>query len=166
MHVSTETGSSSDGRYPPATLSSSNSARSTSPVVARNRRLQFSRSPPPEASPIVTNQRNASAPSRSKKLSPTTLSHKSDCKIEISIPRTPLKVAAKEKNFEEKANKVAGLKSSARVVPYEENGELDTKNKGINGPQKEDADLLKIQMQLVQIENQQTNLLDLLQVFY
>jgi hypothetical protein len=163
--VSTETGSSSDGRYLPATLGSSNSARSTSPVVARNRRLQFSRSPPPEASPVVTNRRNAPASSQNKRLSPTTLSHKSDCTIEVSVPRAPLKVSAEEKNYEEeKSNWVTGFKSSARVVPYEENVELVTENKRINGAQKEDGDLSKIQMQLVQIENQQTNLLGLLQV--
>lgn len=132
--------------------------------MTRNRRLQFSQSPPPEASPVVTNRRNAPAPFRNKRLSPT-LSHKSDCKIEISVSKTPLKVVAEEKNYEEKANRFTGFKSSARVVPYEENGELEVESKGINGGQKEDGDLSKIQMQLVQIENQQTNLLDLLQVF-
>ncbi|KAJ3700645.1 hypothetical protein LUZ61_004350 [Rhynchospora tenuis] len=157
-------GSSSDGRYPPGPLSSSNSARSTSPVVTRNRRLQFSRSPPPEASPVVTNRRTTPPSFRNKRHSPS-LKAKSDCKIEISVSKTPLKVVAEERNFEEKANRVAGFKSSARVVPYEENGELEGESKGIKGGQKEDADLSKIRMQLVQIENQQTNLLDLLQKF-
>ncbi|XP_078174321.1 TORTIFOLIA1-like protein 3 [Carex rostrata] len=148
-------GSSSDGRYTPAPLSSSNSVRSTSPVVTRNRRLQFSRSPP---SPVVTNGRN------NKRVSPT-LSRKSDCKIEISVSKTPLKVVAEERSYEEKATRVTGFKSSARVVPYEENSELEGETKGINGGQKEDGDLSKIRMQLVQIEAQQTNLLDLLQKF-
>lgn len=125
--------------------------------MTRNRRLQFSRSPPPEASPVVTNGRN------NKRVSPT-LSRKPDCKIEISVSKTPLKVVAEERSYEEKATRVTGFKSSARVVPYEENSELEGETKGINGGQKEDGDLSKIRMQLVQIEAQQTNLLDLLQV--
>ncbi|KAJ3694915.1 hypothetical protein LUZ60_000292 [Juncus effusus] len=154
--------SKSDARYPPGPPSSSNSAKSSiSPVVPRKGRFQSSRSPPPEASPIITNRK--STPSiRNKKLSPPKAEHR----IKISVSKTPLKVVNEERSYEEKGNKgTGGLKSSARVVPLEESGELEGERKGGNGEHKDGGDLSLIRMQLVQIENQQTSLLDLLQKF-
>ncbi|KAG0470655.1 hypothetical protein HPP92_017355 [Vanilla planifolia] len=73
-----------------------------------------------------------------------------------------------EKNCEEK--KIGGLKSGSRVVPFQENGSLEVADKAgetgdvLNGRQK-DSDMSLIRRQLVQIENQQSSLLELLQRF-
>ncbi|XP_073011309.1 TORTIFOLIA1-like protein 3 isoform X1 [Typha latifolia] len=188
----------SDERHPTASLSPS-SVRSTSPFIAKKSRFSSSRSPPPDASPIITARKNA--PSiRNKKLSPP-LSHKadrtkaSDWKVEISVANTPAKVVNEnklqkeqggfesnvrsrlearrmlfEKNCEEKGSMLVGLKSGARVVPCQENeilestAEAEDISNELNAGHK-DGDLSLIRMQLVQIENQQSSLLDLLQRF-
>lgn len=74
-----------------------------------------------------------------------------------------------ERNHEDTGNKLAGLKSASRMVPLQETGSLEstvganTKDDELNAGHK-DSDLSLIRMQLVQIENQQSNLLELLQV--
>ena len=76
-----------------------------------------------------------------------------------------------QKNGEERYNKVPGLKSGSRVVPYngdddsEEIAESEDVHEEFQSGHKEE-DLSKIRMQLVQIENQQTSLLNLLQVIF
>ncbi|PSS28680.1 Microtubule-associated protein SPIRAL2-like, partial [Actinidia chinensis var. chinensis] len=75
------------------------------------------------------------------------------------------------KTSDEKLHKFGGLRSGSRVVPFHENDNCDsavvqrgaTEDVDIN--QKEVEDLNLIQKQLVQIENQQSSLLDLLQWF-
>ncbi|CAL9124569.1 TORTIFOLIA1-like protein 4 [Musa acuminata AAA Group] len=75
-----------------------------------------------------------------------------------------------ERNHEDTGNKLAGLKSASRMVPLQETGSLEstvganTKDDELNAGHK-DSDLSLIRMQLVQIENQQSNLLELLQKF-
>ncbi|KAM3188784.1 hypothetical protein ACQJBY_067634 [Aegilops geniculata] len=85
-----------------------------------------------------------------------------------------------QKSGEEGYNKVAGRKSGSRVVPFNGDGDSEESTEvDDDGPEEvqsdhsseelqlvhKDEDLSKIRMQLVQIENQQTNLLDLLQKF-
>ncbi|XBH98819.1 hypothetical protein VPH35_128273 [Triticum aestivum] len=86
-----------------------------------------------------------------------------------------------QKSGEKGYNKLVGRKSGSRVVPYNnEDGDSEESTEvEDDGPEEvqsdhsseelqlvhKDEDLSKIRMQLVQIENQQTNLLDLLQKF-
>ncbi|KAM0914453.1 hypothetical protein ACQ4PT_011620 [Festuca glaucescens] len=83
-----------------------------------------------------------------------------------------------QKSGEKGYKKLAGLKSGSRVVPYNGDGDSEDSTEVEDGPEEfqpeepeeaesahKDEDLSKIRMQLVQIENQQTNLLDLLQKF-
>uniref|UniRef100_J3MCV8 Uncharacterized protein n=1 Tax=Oryza brachyantha TaxID=4533 RepID=J3MCV8_ORYBR len=75
-----------------------------------------------------------------------------------------------QKNSEERYSKVPGLKSGSRIVPYngdedlEEIADTEDGHEEFQSGHKEE-DLSKIRMQLVQIENQQTSLLNLLQKF-
>lgn len=74
------------------------------------------------------------------------------------------------KSFDEKSKKNGGLRSRSRVVPFIENEScelnvaVDNAYEDIYLNHKEVEDLSLIQKQLVQIENQQSSLLDLLQV--
>ncbi|KAI0518902.1 hypothetical protein KFK09_006339 [Dendrobium nobile] len=81
--------------------------------------------------------------------------------------RLEVKRALFEKNWEDK--KIGGLKSVSRIVPFEETGkemmnETTVATEKFHGEQK-DGDFSLIRMQLVQIENQQSSLLSLLQRF-
>nr|CAD1826774.1 unnamed protein product [Ananas comosus var. bracteatus] len=190
-------GSASDGRSLNASQSLK-SVQSSSPLVTRKSRFSSSRSPPPDASPIVT-ARKTNGSIRSKILSPP-LSRKmdhtktSEWRVEIAVGNTPVKAVTEEKLFkdheqvgkdgnvrsrlearrmlfsEEKGSKSAGLRSGARVVPFQENGSLEL-TAGTDNMSDEaheghrDGDLSLIRRQLVQIENQQSSLLDLLQKF-
>ena len=117
----------------------------------------------------------------------------SDCKVEAAVSHAPpftdvcdgkvlrseennarSKFEAKrllfENNSEDKASKLrGGLKSSSRVVQFEGPGGSEVitadgnTNDELHGDHK-DADLSLIRRQLLQIENQQSSLLDLLQV--
>jgi hypothetical protein len=82
-----------------------------------------------------------------------------------------------QKSGEKGYKKLAGIKSGSRVVPYNGDGDSEESTEVGDRPEEfqseepeefesahKDEDLSKIRMQLVQIENQQTNLLDLLQV--
>ena len=84
-----------------------------------------------------------------------------------------------QKSGEKGYKKLVGLKSGSRVVPYNGDGDSEESTEVEDGPEEfqpdepeefesahKDEDLSKIRMQLVQIENQQTNLLDLLQVIF
>lgn len=74
------------------------------------------------------------------------------------------------KSCDEKSKKNGGLRSRSRVVPFIENEScelnvaVDIAYEDIYLNHKEVEDLSLIQKQLVQIENQQSSLLDLLQV--
>ncbi|XP_072977247.1 TORTIFOLIA1-like protein 5 [Typha angustifolia] len=179
----------------------SKSQSNPSPRESKNRFLS-SRSPPPDASPIVTSRRNIPSIGN-KKLSPpltrkTTGSVKSsDWKVEVAVLTPPVKIVTKEKlqqdweqggaesndtsrlkargmlfehKCEEKGNKLAGMKAGSREVPLQEKGRLeliagnDSTIDEINAGHK-DCELSLIRMQLVQIENRQSSLLDLLQRF-
>ncbi|XP_047075680.1 TORTIFOLIA1-like protein 5 [Lolium rigidum] len=83
-----------------------------------------------------------------------------------------------QKSGEKGYKKLAGIKSGSRVVPYNGDGDSEESTEVEDRPEEfqseepeelesahKDEDLSKIRMQLVQIENQQTNLLDLLQKF-
>ncbi|KAK8643539.1 hypothetical protein V6N13_012830 [Hibiscus sabdariffa] len=72
------------------------------------------------------------------------------------------------KAHDEKVQKYGGLKSGSRVVPFhEENLDVDDKNAAVEVDEnpKEVEDLYLIREQLAQIEDQQSNLLNLLQKF-
>ncbi|PWZ18478.1 hypothetical protein Zm00014a_000998 [Zea mays] len=119
---------------------------------------------------------------------------KSEDKIVVTTApdATPIKMVAEEKllkegNVRERLEarrvlfqktgdkgykKVAGPKSGSRVVPYSGEGDGDSEETAEteDAPEEfqsahKDEDLSKIRMQLVQIENQQTSLLNLLQKF-
>ncbi|KAK8935847.1 Microtubule-associated protein TORTIFOLIA1 [Platanthera zijinensis] len=80
--------------------------------------------------------------------------------------RLEVKRALFEKNWENKEN--GGSKSGARVAPFHESGLSEAMTEtGVAGDHEEpkDDDLSLIRMQLVQIENQQSSLLNLLQRF-
>ncbi|KAG1364023.1 putative TORTIFOLIA1-like protein 5 [Cocos nucifera] len=74
-----------------------------------------------------------------------------------------------EKNSEDKGNKLAGLKYASCVAPFQDTGSLESTAVADNttddlSAAHKDGDLSLIRMQLVQIENQQSSLLELLQV--
>ncbi|KAL5207142.1 hypothetical protein ABZP36_031577 [Zizania latifolia] len=176
-------GSASDGRYPAASLGS----KSVAPASRRNS-APASRSPPPDASPSV-NKRHSPSSARNKKLSPP--SHRRADKVDIAVApdATPIKVVADERllkrgnvrsglgarrmlfqDTEERTTKVAGSKAGSRVVPYEGGGNMEEIS-DVGGaserfqPGYKDGGLSEIRSQLLQIENQQSSLLDLLQKF-
>jgi hypothetical protein len=71
---------------------------------------------------------------------------------------------------EDKSAKLAGLKTGSRVVPYEGGGDLEEISEVEGGSERfavhKDESLSEIRTQLLQIENQQSSLLDLLQVIF
>ncbi|GMI74937.1 hypothetical protein like AT1G27210 [Hibiscus trionum] len=144
-----------------------------------------SRSPPSDASnastakketPLKSNNRNGNTsvfgkPDRSKS---------SNWKIEISEPKSMFSEVSGDDNVkksvpfvkvhDEKVKKFGGLRSGSRVLPFhddEENLDVGDKNAFLDvdeGP-KDMEDLTLIREQLAQIEDQQSNLLNLLQKF-
>ncbi|XP_052159998.1 TORTIFOLIA1-like protein 3 [Oryza glaberrima] len=189
---SSSTDSASDGRYPADSLGS-NSVQS----VRRRNLSPTKKSPPREALHNVSNRRTSSSSIGNKKNSPPSRHNSGqaknfECKVNVTDApdATPIKTVTEEKllkdgnvrarlearrvlfqkNGEERYNKVPGLKSGSRVVPYngdddlEEIAESEDVHEEFQSGHKEE-DLSKIRMQLVQIENQQTSLLNLLQKF-
>ncbi|KAL0903121.1 hypothetical protein M5K25_027475 [Dendrobium thyrsiflorum] len=183
----------SEGRFPLTSINSSSSVQSSSHFRARRSRQPTSRSPPPTESPIPSSVKKLVRPSIDLKPNSVVskrISHakNSDWRIEISVPDTGnnekggknggdqlradendngrSKFEARrvlfEKNFEEK--KMDALKSGIKVVPLQENGSLELTGDELIVEQK-DSDLSLIRMQLVQIEKQQSILLELLQKF-
>ncbi|CAO2047560.1 unnamed protein product [Urochloa humidicola] len=183
------TGSASDGRYPAASLGSN-----SVPSATRRSRLPVSRSSPPEVSPSVT-KTNSPSSIRNKKLSPPSYhkvrqAKNCDYKVEIAVApnATPIKMVTEEKllkggnvkdrldarrtlfqGSEDRSAKLAGLKAGSRVVPYEGGGNLEDISE-VEGESErfaisKDESLSEIRTQLLQIENQQSSLLDLLQKF-
>ncbi|GKV14208.1 hypothetical protein SLEP1_g25111 [Rubroshorea leprosula] len=85
------------------------------------------------------------------------------------LSRPEIKRALFPKNSDDKMNKFGRLKSGSRVTPCPEETHEPTavanSNENHNGNHKECEDLSLIRSQLVQIEKQQSSLLDLLQRF-
>ncbi|CAL4885291.1 unnamed protein product [Urochloa decumbens] len=183
------TGSVSDGRYPAASLGSN-----SVPSATRRSRLPVSRSSPSDVSSSVT-KTNSPSSIRNKKLSPPSYhkvrqAKNCDYKVEIAVApdATPIKMVTEEKllkggtvrdrldarrtlfqGSEDRSAKLAGLKAGSRVVPYEGGGNLEEISE-VEGESEgfavhKDESLSEIRSQLLQIENQQSSLLDLLQKF-
>ncbi|KAI4314257.1 hypothetical protein L6164_027184 [Bauhinia variegata] len=101
------------------------------------------------------------------------------CDIEVSTPiqnqnsgnsRAEIKRILFSKSSDEKVRKVGGLRSGSRVVPFHDDdfphSGITVNNANEVCENSQDAeDLSLIREQLIQIENQQSNLLDLLQRF-
>uniref|UniRef100_A0A0D9WNT7 TORTIFOLIA1/SINE1-2 N-terminal domain-containing protein n=1 Tax=Leersia perrieri TaxID=77586 RepID=A0A0D9WNT7_9ORYZ len=188
---SSSTDYASDGRYPADSLGS-NSVQS----LSRRNSYPTNKSPPREALHSVSNRR-ASNSIVNKKNSPPSRQNSFqaknyECKVNVidAPDATPIKTMTEEKllkdgnvrarlearrvlfqkNGEERHNKVPGLKSGSRIVPYNGDDDLEETADTEDGHDEfqsghKDEDLSKIRMQLVQIENQQTSLLNLLQKF-
>ncbi|KAG8059496.1 hypothetical protein GUJ93_ZPchr0002g25605 [Zizania palustris] len=172
-------GSASDGRYPAASLDS----KSVAPASRRNS-APASRSPPPDASPSVS-RRHGPSPRRAGQAK--NRGYKVD--VAAAPDATPIKVVTDERllkggsvrsglearrmlfqDSEERATKVAGSKAGSRVVPYEGGGNMEEISDVGGGSERfqsgyKDEGLSEIRSQLLQIENQQSSLLDLLQKF-
>lgn len=153
----------------------------------------MSRSSPPDVSPSVT-KTNSPSSIRNKKLSPPSYrkvrqANNCDYKVEIAVApdATPIKVVTEEKllkggnvrdrlearrtlfqGSEDRSAKLAGHKAGSRVVPYEGGGNLEEISEVEGGSERvhKDESLSEIRTQLLQIENQQSSLLDLLQVIF
>lgn len=155
----------------------------------------MSRSSQPDVSPSVT-KTNSPSSIRNKKLSPPSYrkvrqANNLDYKVEIAIApdATPIKVVTEEKllkggnvrdrlearrtlfqGSEDRSAKLAGHKAGSRVVPYEGGGNLEEISEVEGGSERhtvhKDESLSEIRTQLLQIENQQSSLLDLLQVIF
>jgi hypothetical protein len=154
-----------------------------------------SRSSPPDVSPSAT-KTNSPSSIRNKKLSPHSYhkgrqAKNCDYKVVIAVApdATPIKMVTEEKllkggnvrdrlearralfqGSEDKSAKLAGLKTGSRVVPYEGGGDLEEISEVEGGSERfavhKDESLSEIRTQLLQIENQQSSLLDLLQVIF
>lgn len=154
----------------------------------------MSRSCPPDVSPSIIKTNSPS--NRNKKLSPPSYhkvrqAKNCDYKVEVSVApdATPIKMVTEEKlhkggnvrdrlearrtlfqGSEDRSAKLAGLKAGSRVVPYEGGGNLEEISEVEGGSENfavhKDESLSEIRTQLLQIENQQSSLLDLLQVIF
>ncbi|PKA51460.1 Microtubule-associated protein SPIRAL2-like [Apostasia shenzhenica] len=183
--LSDETETATEGRFPSASIRICSSVQSSSPSITRKSRLSISRSPPPAVSPSVMVLASSNKTNQSK-------NH--DWGIEIAVPGAAgSKERARKKSWEQEEaegngirsrleakrgifdkiceEKMSGMKSGSRVVPFQESGSSEvaavTGGAGdvLLGLQKENGDLSLIRMKLAQIESQQSTLLDLLQRF-
>jgi hypothetical protein len=149
----------------------------------------MTRSPPLDVPPSVT-KTNGPSSIRNKKFSPPTnpkvgRAKNCDYKVDVAPDATPIKMVTEEKllkagNVRERlearrtlfqGSEVAGLKTGSRVIPYEDGGNLEEISEVDGGSQRfqsvhKDESLSEIRSQLLQIENQQSSLLDLLQVTF
>lgn len=182
----------SERRHLPASIISSSSVQSSSsPFAVKKIRIPTCKSPPDAVTPIVTAKNNDIDQGKFSRM--INQKKISDWSVEIAIPnensqtskdsgvkscqqespenngrsRLEVKRALFEKNWEDR--KIGGLKSGYRVVPFEEAGSSEVVDEATaaidkfhGGPK--DGDFSLIRMQLVQIENQQSSLLNLLQV--
>lgn len=185
-----DTGDASDGRYPPCSTSSC-AAGSEAPQMRK--KTSSSRTTLPDHSAVTTARRRDSLKIAEKKTGPS-LFRKADCKrpldwkVGVAIPNSNsstgisgnddaeakmtkpgTKRTLLSKNSDDKILKFGGCKSGSRVVPCQEESPVSTvvasnniENHHTN--HKECEDLSLIRNQLVQIERQQSSLLDLLQV--
>lgn len=166
----------SDGHYPPGSMSSG----------APNLRRRYTtprKSNVPDSSPASTARRR-SLPEGTQKKAASAIFRKLDCKkssefkIEVSAPQGSLPVASQDelKYKDQKGTKpetrraLFGQKTAgSRVVPYhEERSEhtvvMSNETGDLYRNPKECEELSQIRKQLVQIETQQSNLIDTLQV--
>ncbi|KAL4361828.1 hypothetical protein GQ457_04G007130 [Hibiscus cannabinus] len=169
---------------PPQSDSSSidNGSVGCFPSVAK---IPTSRSPPSDSSnastakketPLKTNNRNGNTSVFGK----LDRSNSSNWKIEISEPKSMFSEASGDDNVkksvpfvkvhDEKVKKFGGSRSGSRVLPLhddEENIDVGDKNAFLDVDEnpKDMEDLSLIREQLAQIEDQQSNLLNLLQKF-
>ncbi|KAK8971877.1 hypothetical protein V6N11_075702 [Hibiscus sabdariffa] len=144
-----------------------------------------SRSPPSDSSnastakketPLKTNNRNGNTSVFGK----LDRSNSSNWKIEISEPKSMFSESSGDDNVkksvpfvkvhDEKVKKFGGSRSGSRVLPLHDDGEnIDVGDKNafldVDENPKDMEDLSLIREQLAQIENQQSNLLNLLQKF-
>ncbi|XP_057466129.1 TORTIFOLIA1-like protein 3 isoform X1 [Actinidia eriantha] len=88
-------------------------------------------------------------------------------KVRSRFTKPESKRALFRKNDDDKKLNIGGVKAGSRVVPYhvESSGSTAVVSKDSHSKQKECEDLSLIRKQLVQIENQQSRLLDILQKF-
>ncbi|KAI4982041.1 hypothetical protein ZWY2020_022533 [Hordeum vulgare] len=174
-------GSVSDGRYPAASLGS-NSVQS----ATRKNRLPTSRSPPPDVSPGVT-RKNSPSSIRNKRLSPPSnrkVGQAKNCDYKADTAIAPDATPIKEVT-EEKLLKGGNLRSRLEtrralfqgnegrlvhelfrmnvVVTWKRFLRLKVVQRAQSGLK--DEGLSEIRTQLLQIEKQQSGLLDLLQKF-
>ncbi|KAL6606953.1 hypothetical protein ACP70R_042606 [Stipagrostis hirtigluma subsp. patula] len=184
----TVTDTASDGRYPTDSRGSN-----SVPSVTRRNSWPSSRSPPQDAnnrrtSPSSAVNKKNSPPSRRNADQAKNYDNKVD--VTVAPDATPIKMVTEEKllkegNVRERLearrmlfqktgekgyNKLVRHKSGSRVVPYNGDGDFEATAETEDASEEfqsghKDEDLSKIRMQLVQIENQQTSLLNLIQKF-
>ncbi|KAJ0983828.1 hypothetical protein J5N97_002184 [Dioscorea zingiberensis] len=142
-----------------------------SPANMGKKKLSMSRSPPPDATPPATIRKNT-PPSAGRKTRPQFPHPMNDSETVAPMDVRSAMDSRRRlfmKTNEGKLDKVVSLKSSCEstvqeTASLEPTGEIVSANTEPYGNQK-DSNLSLICMQLVQIENQQSNLLDILQRF-
>ncbi|KAK8956004.1 Microtubule-associated protein TORTIFOLIA1 [Platanthera guangdongensis] len=183
----------SDGSCQITTTKRSSSVHSPYPSITRSK-ISTCKSPQPASSPVLTSKKMESNSKKNSKLvvlkkysdrkseivlsdTPPYYNKPTAMERDAKIPqqgglgnhgraRLEVKRTLFEKNWENKEN--GGSKSGARVAPFHESGLSEAMTEtGVAGDHEEpkDDDLSLIRMQLVQIENQQSSLLNLLQRF-
>ncbi|KAA3482907.1 Microtubule-associated TORTIFOLIA1-like protein [Gossypium australe] len=140
-----------------------------------------SRSPPSDASAASTAKKETPLKSNNSNSNTRRLdrSKSSDWKIETVQPKSLFSEASGDYNIErsvsfgkahdEKVQKFGGLRSRSQVLPFHDMENLDVTDKNaaldVDENPKDIEDLCLIREQLAQIEDQQSNLLNLLQKF-
>nr|KJB31373.1 hypothetical protein B456_005G188000 [Gossypium raimondii] len=140
-----------------------------------------SRSPPSDASAASTAKKETPLESNNSNSNTRRLdrSKSSDWKIEPVQPKSLFSEASGDYNIkrsvsfgkahDEKVQKFGGLRSQSRVLPFHDEENLDVTDKNaaldVDENPKDIEDLCLIREQLAQIEDQQSNLLNLLQKF-
>ncbi|KHG18303.1 Microtubule-associated TORTIFOLIA1 -like protein [Gossypium arboreum] len=140
-----------------------------------------SRSPPSDASAASTAKKETSLKSNNSNSNTRRLdrSKSSDWKIETVQPKSLFSEASGNYNIkrsvsfgkahDEKVQKFGGLRSRSQVLPFHDEENLDVTDKNaaldVDESPKDIEDLCLIREQLAQIEDQQSNLLNLLQKF-
>ncbi|KAM0939034.1 putative MT-associated protein TORTIFOLIA1/SPIRAL2 [Dioscorea sansibarensis] len=136
------------------------------------KKLSMSRSPPPDATPPST-VRRTTPPSTGLKTRPKFTRQRNGSDLGVAPMDVRSGMDSRRRLFmkteDGKLDKVVSLKSSCEstvqeTASLEQTGEIASANTELCGSQK-DNNLSLIRMQLVQIENQQSNLLEILQKF-
>ncbi|MBA0855870.1 hypothetical protein Goshw_020307 [Gossypium schwendimanii] len=141
-----------------------------------------SRSPPSDASAASTGKKETPLESNNSNSNTRRLdrSKSSDWKIETVQPKSLFSEASGDYNIkrrvsfgkahDEKVQKFGGLRSRSQVLPFHDEENLDVTDKNaaldVDENPKDIEDLCLIREHLAQIEDQQSNLLNLLQVVY
>lgn len=181
----------SDGRYPPGSRVSSN-GDFAAPQTRKKPTLTTRSTPPDSSFPTIARNRSPLKATVQKVNGKKPL----NWRVDISVPcgsatvtgacentlqrrnNGNVKSAKSEikrslfgnKNFDDKPHKFGGSKSGSRVAPCREEGPESTvvsnASENLHVNHKDCEDLSLIRNQLVQIEKQQSSLLDLLQVCF